>query len=133
MKRFILSVAILGLCATMNFTNAQSVNAKADKIPFSVEIARLSSYLDLSPNQHDRVYDINNYFVQLQQSVLSDDDASRQKDKLQRAVDANLKMMRETLNDGQYEKYVALLQLTNSNNRKIGSIALDEVYLAENN
>ena len=132
MKKLVLSVAVLGLSATMSFVNAQGIHSKAGEIPFAVEFNRLSSYLALEPSQLDEVYNIQEYFIEQQEKSLSKD-ANRQAAKMQTAVFGNLKLMKQALSEEQYRKYVTILNVTNNNNRLTGSSIMDEVYLAENN
>ena len=131
MRKLIMAVAVLGMSATKNFANAQSVNEYGNKEPFAVEFSRLSSYLGLAPYQMEEVLNINDYFVQEQRKSLSKD-LKRQDERLQKAVYGNLKLMKEALTADQYRKYVILLNVTNNNNRLTGAVTFTDIYLAEN-
>ena len=131
MRKLIMSVAVLGMSATMNFAKAQCVNEYGNKEPFAVEFSRLSSYLGLAPYQMEEVLNINDYFVQEQRKSLSKD-LKRQDERLQKAVYGNLKLMKEALTADQYRKYVILLNVTNNNNRLTGAVTFTDIYLAEN-
>ena len=131
MRKLIMTVAVLGMSATMNFAKAQCVNEYGNKEPFAVEFSRLSSYLGLAPYQMEEVLNINDYFVQEQRKSLSKD-LKRQDERLQKAVYGNLKLMKEALTADQYRKYVILLNVTNNNNRLTGAVTFTDIYLAEN-
>lgn len=131
MRKLFMAVAILGISATVSFAKAQCVNENGNKEPFAVEFGKLSSYLDLTPSQMDEVYDINEYFKGQQKESLSRD-TKRQEERLQKAVYGNLKLMKSTLSDNQYRKYVTLLNVTNNNNRLTGAVTFTDIYLADN-
>lgn len=127
MKRLAMVVAALMFSATICLTNARNVG----KEPFSVEFTQLSSYLDLAPYQMDEVFGINEYFMETQQKSLSKD-LKRQEARMRTALYGNLKLMKKALTEEQYRKYVALLNVTNNNNRLLGGIVFTDVYLADN-
>lgn len=127
MKRLVMVVAALVFSATMCLTNAQCVS----KEPFSVEFTKLSSYLGLAPYQMEEVLGINEFFVETQQKSLSKD-LKRQEAGMRKAIYGNLKLMKSALTEGQYRKYVTLLNVTNNNNRLLGGVVLTDVYLADN-
>lgn len=127
MKRLVMVVAALVFSATMCLTNAQGVS----KGPFSVEFTKLSSYLGLAPYQMEEVSGINEFFAETQQKSLSKDH-KRQEAGMWNAIYGNLKLMKSALTEGQYRKYVTLLNVTNNNNRLLGGIVLTDVYLADN-
>lgn len=131
MRKLMMSVAILGICATMNLVKAQCVNENGKKEPFAVEFGRLSSYLSLAPTQVEEVFSINDFFVEQQRKSLSKD-VKRQEEQLQKAVYGNLKLMKNALTADQYRKYVTLLNVTNNNNRLVGDVTFTDIYLAEN-
>lgn len=131
MRKLFMAVAILGISATVSFAKAQCVNENGNKEPFAVEFGKLSSYLDLTPSQMDKVYDINEYFKGQQKESLSRD-TKRQEERLQKAVYGNLKLMKSALSDNQYRKYVTLLNVTNNNNRLTGAVTFTDIYLADN-
>lgn len=131
MRRLIMAVAVLGISATMSLAKAQCVNGNDNKEPFAVEFSRLSSYLRLTPAQMDKVYNINDYFVEQQKESLSKD-AKRQDENLQKAVYGNLRLMKGALTADQYRKYVTLLNVTNNNNRITGAVTFTDIYLADN-
>lgn len=125
MRRLGMAVAALLMCVTMSFAQ------KLSREPFVVSTEKLSSYLQLTPDQVAEVANINEYFIEMQnQSVKAS--AKKQDKKMHEAVYGNLKLMKQTLNPDQYRKYLTLLNVTNNNNRILGSDTLPEVYLADN-
>lgn len=127
MRRLGMAVAALLMCVTMSFAQKPSLSRE----PFVVSTEKLSSYLQLTPDQMDEVANINEYFIEMQnQSVKAS--AKNQDKKMYQAVYGNLKLMKKTLDPGQYRKYVTLLNITNNNNRILGGNALPDVYLADN-
>lgn len=127
MRNLGMAVVALFMCATMSF--AQKPNLSRE--PFVVNTEKLSSYLQLTPNQVAEVANINEYFIDMQnQSVKAS--AKNQDKKMYEAVYGNLKLMKKALNPDQYRKYVTLLNITNNNNRVLGGNTLPDVYLADN-
>ena len=110
MKRLGLSVAVLLMSATLAFAGNK------EKAPFTVSMYQLSSYLQLTSAQVDEVENINEYFQQMQRASLRADEDQKEV-KMQKAIYSNLKLMKRVLDADQYRKYVALLNVTNNNNR----------------
>ena len=110
MKRLGLSVAVLLMSATLAFAGNK------EKAPFTVSMYQLSSYLQLTSAQVDEVENINEYFQQMQRASLRADEDQKEA-KMQKAIYSNLKLMKRVLDADQYRKYVALLNVTNNNNR----------------
>ena len=127
MRRLVLAVVTLVVCATMSF--AQEVNMS--KGPFEVNMGQLVGYLELNPGQINEVSDINNYFIEKQAEGLQGKANVRDK-KLRDAVYGNLKLMKKALSTDQYRKYVALINVTNNNNRMMNIASIPDVYLADN-
>jgi len=126
MKRLVMAVAALALSATMGF--AQDLNL--NKEPFVVNFDKLSSYLQLAPSQINEVADINEYFQDMQNESLMKSNPVRKEKAMTKAVYGNLKLMKEALNADQYRKYVALINVTNNNNRLAGITAINDLNLA---
>ena len=114
MKRLGLSVAVLLMSATLAFAGNK------EKAPFTVSMYQLSSYLQLTSAQVDEVENINEYFQQMQRASLRADEDQKEA-KMQKAIYSNLKLMKRVLDADQYRKYVALLNVTNNNNRNRNS------------
>lgn len=125
MKRLGLSVAVLLMSATLAFAGNK------EKAPFTVSMYQLSSYLQLTSAQVDEVENINEYFQQMQRASLRADEDQKEA-KMQKAIYSNLKQMKRVLDADQYRKYVALLNVTNNNNRLRAIEAAPDSYLAEN-
>ncbi len=125
MKRLGLSVAVLLMSATLAFAGNK------EKAPFTVSMYQLSSYLQLTSAQVDEVENINEYFQQMQRASLRADEDQKEA-KMQKAIYSNLKLMKRVLDADQYRKYVALLNVTNNNNRLRAIEAAPDSYLAEN-
>ena len=125
MKRLGLSVAVLLMSATLAFAGNK------EKAPFSVSTYQLSNYLELTSDQVDEVEKINEYFQQMQRASMRADESQKEA-KMQKAIFSNLKLMKRVLDADQYRKYVALINVTNSNNRLRGIEDTPDSYLAEN-
>jgi len=82
---------------------------------FDVNMNQLSHYLQLSSGQADEVSDICVHFTDQMRSASFSSQKNR-KEKFQKAVYANLKLMKSTLTEEQYRKYVRLLNVTMQNN-----------------
>lgn len=126
MKRLVMAVAALTLSATMSF--AQDLNLK--KEPFVVNFDKLSSYLQLAPSQVNEVADINEYFLDMQNEGLMKSNPVRKEKAMTKAVYGNLKLMKDALTTEQYRKYIALINVTNNNNRLSGITAINDLNLA---
>lgn len=125
MKRLGLSVAVLLMSATLAFAGNK------EKAPFSVSTYQLSNYLELTSDQVDEVEKINEYFQQMQHASMRADESQKEA-KMQKAIFSNLKLMKRVLDADQYRKYVALINVTNNNNRLRAIEATPDSYLAEN-
>jgi len=129
MKRLGLAVAAILMSVSVGF--AQSSEVKFSKEPFAVSAQRLSSYLQLTSSQYNEVADINAYFIEKQHESIKSGSKLQAK-KMRQAVYGNLKLMKKALTPEQYRKYIALLNVTNNNNRLLGINAIPASYLAEN-
>lgn len=111
MKRLVLLVVVaLGMCATSFAGN--KVEGKDWKL--DVNIVKLSKYLKLDTRQMEEVAAISDYFADKVQSA-SYAKETRQGKKLREAVYGNFKLMKRTLTDEQYKKYVQLVNITLKN------------------
>ena len=103
MKRLVLLVVVaLGMSAT-SFAG-EKVEGKDWKV--DVNVAKLSKYLNLDARQMEEVANISDYFA---------DKEAKQGKKLREAVYGNFKLMKRTLTNEQYKKYVQLLNVTLKN------------------
>ena len=121
-----LSVVLMSM--GMQLVKAQGVYELTGKAPFTIRFGQLSRYLDLQPSQQESVYRISEACMADQQEALSR--SARKEELMTRALLANLKQMKEALNEEQYRNYVTLLNVT-SNNQVLSS-NLTDGYLANN-
>ena len=127
MRRLGLWVAVaLMMGATTSFAQeGREVNQKS--------FERLSKYLQLTDAQVSEVAEINAYFENqlgqpLSAEALSQSDRA---DEMQNALLCNLKLMKRALTKEQYNKYVALINVTRANQPKAITSPDLEAYLAE--
>ena len=122
MKRLVMAMSALLVSVTMSFAQESSLH----KEPFVVNVGQLVSYLELRPSQINEVAMINDYFREKQSEGL------KMRDKrMRQAVFGNLKLMKKALSTDQYRKYVALINVTNNNNRMMSGPSFPDVYLAD--
>lgn len=111
MKRLVLMVVVaLGVSATSFAGN--KVEGKDWKV--DVNVAKLSQFLKLNARQMEEVATISDYFADKVQSA-SYAKETKQGKKLREAVYGNFKLMKRTLTDEQYRKYVQLVNVTLKN------------------
>ena len=121
-------MAVCVVLMGMQSVKAQGLYELTGKAPFTIRFGQLSRYLDLQPSQQESVYRISEAFMADQQEALSR--SARKEELMTRALHANLKQMKEALNEEQYRNYVTLLNVT-SNNQVLSSNLMDG-YLANN-
>ena len=126
MKKLMMAVCVVLM--GMQSVKAQGLYVLTSKAPFTIRFGQLSRYLDLQPSQQESVYRISEAFMADQQEALSR--SARKEELMMRALHANLKQMKEALNEAQYRNYVTLLNVT-SNNQVLSS-NLTDGYLANN-
>lgn len=126
MKKLMMAVCVVLM--GMQSVKAQGLYELTGKAPFTIRFGQLSRYLDLQPSQQESVYRISEAFMADQQEALSR--SARKEELMTRALHANLKQMKEALNEAQYRNYVTLLNVT-SNNQVLSS-NLTDGYLANN-
>ena len=126
MKKLMMAVCVVLM--GMQSVKAQGLYELTGKAPFTIRFGQLSRYLDLQPSQQESVYRISEAFVADQQEALGR--SARKEELMTRALHANLKQMKEALNEAQYRNYVTLLNVT-SNNQVLSS-NLTDGYLANN-
>ena len=103
MKRLGLTLAAALVFSVSMFAEGVQDN-NAQKWNGSINKSKLTKYLNLSSNQHEKVADICDYFEQ----EMTRANAS----KTDNAVYGNLKLMKQTLDDKQYSNYVRLMAMT---------------------
>ena len=126
MKRLVMAMSALLVSVTMSFAQESSLH----KEPFVVNVGKLVSYLELRPSQINEVGMINDYFREKQSEGLRGSHKMRDK-RMRQAVFGNLKLMKKALSTDQYRKYVALINVTNNNNRMMSGLSFPDVYLAD--
>ena len=126
MKKLMMAVCVVLM--GLQSVKAQGLYELTGKAPFTIRFGQLSRYLDLQPSQQESVYRISEAFMADQQEALSR--SARKEELMTRALHANLKQMKEALNEEQYRNYVTLLNVT-SNNQVLSS-NLTDGYLANN-
>ena len=126
MKRLVMAMSALLVSVTMSFAQESSLH----KEPFVVNVVQLVSYLELRPSQINEVGMINDYFREKQSEGLRGSHKMRDK-RMRQAVFGNLKLMKKALSTDQYRKYVALINVTNNNNRMMSGLSFPDVYLAD--
>ncbi|HAD02718.1 MAG: hypothetical protein EOM05_10820 [Clostridia bacterium] len=126
MRRLGLVFSAIVLVATMSFGQSKKVNLVSD-----INFEKLSNYLQLKPSQMNEVASINEFFSE-QLAEASRVSESRYDKKVHQAVYSNLKLMKGTLSEDQYRKYLTLINVTNNNNR-LFSAGYGDTYLAEVN
>lgn len=129
MKKLMMAVCVVLMGMGLQSVKAQGVYESVRKVPFTIRFSQLSRYLDLKPSQRESVYQISDQFMAEQQEALGRGNA-RRGELMDRALQVNLKRMKETLNEEQYRSYVKLLNVT-SNNQFLSNNLMDS-YLANN-
>jgi hypothetical protein len=111
MKRTGLTL-VAALCFAAS-TFAANNNSASEVWNSNINVSKLSQYLNLTSMQCDEVSNICDYFTTQMNRATT---AKKNKEvKLQTAVYGNLKLMKKTLNDEQYTKYVTLMNATLKN------------------
>ncbi len=129
MKKLMMAVCVVLMGMGLQSVKAQGVYESMRKVPFTIRFSQLSRFLDLNPSQRESVYQISDQFMAEQQEALSRGNA-RKGELMDRALQVNLKQMKETLSEEQYRSYVKLLNVTSNN--QLLSNNLTDSYLANN-
>lgn len=105
MKRLFLSVImVLGLSTVCFSQNKQEINDLNIEIP----LPKLARYLNLNSTQYNNVENAIDFFSDKMQSAKYSK-GRRQIKNLNEAIFGNLKLMRSTLSQSQYKKYLQLI------------------------
>lgn len=120
---------LMGLSVSGNLVKAESVYEQTEETPFAINFQQLGKYLQLETTQMEPVYQINEAFRANQEEAQSRG-AKRKRELMKQALLVNLKQMKEVLSEAQYRDYVAILNVTNNNNRLLSN-SLTDIYLAE--
>lgn len=128
MKKWMIMM-LMGLSVSGNLVKAESVYEQTEETPFAINFQQLGKYLQLETTQMEPVYQINEAFRANQEEAQSRG-AKRKRELIKQALLVNLKQMKEVLSEAQYRDYVAILNVTNNNNRLLSN-SLTDIYLAE--
>lgn len=128
MKKWMIMM-LMGLSVSGNLVKAESVYEQTEETPFAINFQQLGKYLQLETTQMEPVYQINEAFRANQEEAQSRG-AKRKGELIKQALLVNLKQMKEVLSEAQYRDYVAILNVTNNNNRLLSN-SLTDIYLAE--
>ena len=110
MKRMVMTVAA-ALCMGLAVHAANNQSADNGKWNAHINVTQLGRYLNLDNHQYNQVSDICSFFNdQMEQANQST--RKRRKQQVRKAVYANLKLMRQTLDKKQYADYTRVLNLT---------------------
>ena len=105
MKRIFLSVImVLGLSTVCFSQNKQEVN----DLNIEISLPKLARYLNLNSIQYDNVENAIDFFSDKMQSAKYSK-GRRQIKNLNEAIYGNLKLMKSTLSQSQYKKYLQLI------------------------
>ena len=105
MKRLFLSVImVVGLSTVCFSQNKQEINDLNIEIP----LPKLARYLNLNSIQYDNVENAIDFFSDKMQSAKYSK-GRRQIKNLNEAIYGNLKLMKSTLSQSQYKKYLQLI------------------------
>ena len=105
MKRLFLSVImVLGLSTVCFSQNKQEVN----DLNIEISLPKLARYLNLNSIQYDNVENAIDFFSDKMQSAKYSK-GRRQIKNLNEAIYGNLKLMKSTLSQSQYKKYLQLI------------------------
>lgn len=128
MKKWMIMM-LMGLSVSGNLVKAESVYEQTEETPFAINFQQLGKYLQLETTQMEPVYQINEAFRANQEEAQLRG-AKRKRELMKQALLVNLKQMKEVLSEAQYRDYVAILNVTNNNNRLLSN-SLTDIYLAE--
>lgn len=112
MKKIFLALTVVLSVSTSAFAGNSSNNSAAWNM--EINTYKLGRFLDLKGQQYDDVLMISEHFsdeLRKVNFVKEEDKAKR----LRTAVYGNLKLMKNTLTDAQYKKYVHLVNVTLKN------------------
>ena len=128
MKKWMIMM-LMGLSVSGNLVKAESVYEQTEETPFAINFQQLGKFLQLETTQMEPVYQINEAFRANQEEAQTRG-AKRKGELMKQALLVNLKQMKEVLSEAQYRDYVAILNVTNNNNRLLSN-SLTDIYLAE--
>lgn len=115
MKKMILAVvALMSVANVFAADEKENTAATASAYKLDINTNALSRALRLNSDQYDMVENINRTFsVEMMNAAMAD--PAEREAKKDAAIKKDLSYMRYVLNDDQYRKYVALLNVTMNN------------------
>lgn len=128
MKNVSLVIACISFMVCSISVQAQQMGEKAE--PFSANFQQLAKYLQLTPVQMQEVYHIQEMFVDEQKQYLSGSiSPALNEEGFRQILFSNFKQLKNQLSEEQYNKYLAIINLT-YHNRLTESSRVADVYLA---
>ena len=124
MKRLFLSVAMILALTTVGF--AQQNKLEISDWNMEARLPKLSRYLELNAGQYDDVANAIEFFSDKMKSSKYSK-KNRQVKYLKEAVYGNLKLMKGTLSQAQYKKYLLLLNCE-LKNRGLNAYVLNTAF-----
>lgn len=102
---------VAALClASASFASGNQPVVETAKWEGTINVSKLSKYLNLDGKQHEEVANICEYFMR-EMSRASNSKKNRQQ-MMRNAVYGNLKLMKKTLDEKQYANYTKVLNAT---------------------
>jgi hypothetical protein len=95
--------------------------SSAGEVPFNVNTSKLNRYLNLNSYQEGRVGALNESFIQMQRINRGEEQ------KMKQIIAENLAGMKKALSKAQFDKYVALLKMTNKNRNIMNEASLTDI------
>ncbi len=95
----------------MSATSFAANKVKSQTWTISMNVNKLGQYLNLSGDQYQEVAAISEYFGKKMQNAAGSKEA-KQGERLREAVYGNFKLMKNTLSEEQYKKYIRLMNIT---------------------
>ena len=129
MKRLFLSVAMILALTTVGF--AQQNKLEISDWNMEARLPKLSRYLELNADQYDDVANAIEFFSDKMQSARYSKE-NRQIKYLNEAVYGNLKLMKSTLSQDQYKRYLRILNCQLRNKGLNPYIKSTSEFLAQN-
>jgi hypothetical protein len=112
-------VSFLGWVVGLLFVSATLVkgqNDAAQNLHYVIDFQKLSYYLELDDSQKGEVSQINAFFIDQQKQYLRKNLSPEKWEKnWNQVLYGNLKLMKETLSEEQYKKYLRVINATHTN------------------
>ena len=119
MKQLAILFALL-LVAGNSFAAERSQTS--GKTIFQANTTSLADHLNIEFYQGVEFQQIHEIFVEMQEEALTTPKKEKREQKMQKAINYNLKKMKNLLNKDQYRTYVMLLNITNNNKQVLANL-----------